>query len=64
MPLEALIGVDGSVASVRVISAQVHPDLAQAAMDAVRQWKFSPTLLNGREVEVVMNVSISFQLAD
>lgn len=64
VPLEALIGVDGSVASVRVISAQVHPDLAQAAINAVRQWKFSPTLLNGREVEVVMNVSISFQLAD
>jgi len=64
VPLEALIGVDGTVSSVRVISAQVHPDLAQAAMDSVRQWKFSPTLLNGREVEVVMNVSITFQLAD
>jgi TonB family protein len=64
VPLEALIGVDGSVASVRVITAQVHPDLANAAMESVRQWQFSPTLLNGRAVEVVMNVSIDFQLED
>jgi TonB family protein len=64
VPLEALIGADGGVASVRVITAQVHPDLAQAAMAAVRQWRFSPTLLNGRAVEVVMNVSIDFQLED
>ena len=34
-------------ASVRVVSAQVHPDFAIAAVDAVRQWRFSPTLLNG-----------------
>ncbi len=62
VPIEAIIGVDGSVASVRVVSAQVHPALAQAAVDAVRQWQFSPTLLNGRPVEVVMNVSVRFDL--
>ena len=62
VPLEAIIGVDGKVASVRVVSAQVHPGLALAAADAVRQWQFSPTLLNGRPVEVVMNVTVRFDL--
>ena len=57
VPVEALIGSDGAVSSVRVLSAQVHPDFAIAAVDAVRQWRFTPTLLNGVPVEVVMTVS-------
>lgn len=64
VPIEALIGTDGSVTSVRVLTAQVHPDFAIAAADAVRQWKFTPTLLNGAPVEVVMKVSVEFRLAD
>ena len=60
--IEAVIGRDGSVTAARVTSAQVHPDLASAALDAVRQWKFEPTLLNGGPVEVVMAVSVSFTL--
>lgn len=64
VPLEALIGRDGLVVSVRVITAQVHPDLAQAAIDAVRQWRFDPTLLNGKPVEVVMAVAVQFELGD
>jgi TonB family protein len=64
VPIEAIIGQDGSVTSVRVVSAQVHPDFAIAAVDAVRQWKFSPTLLNGAPVEVVMTVSVAFKLSD
>jgi TonB family protein len=64
VPMEAVIARDGSVQSLRVLSAQVHPDLAMAAMDAVRQWRFEPTLLNGRPVEVMMTVSIKFTLAD
>ena len=62
VPLEAIIGQDGNVSSVRVVSAEVHPDFAIAAVDAVRQWKFSPTLLNGKPVEVVMSVKIDFKL--
>jgi TonB family protein len=62
VPLEAIIGQDGNVLSVRVVSAEVHPDFAIAAVDAVRQWKFSPTLLNGAPVEVVMSVKIDFKL--
>jgi TonB family protein len=64
VPIEALIGVDGSVTSVRVVSAQVHPDFAIAAADAVRQWRFTPTLLNGAAVEVTMTVTVAFTLAD
>jgi TonB family protein len=64
VPLEAIIDRDGSVTSLRVVSAQVHPDFAIAAMEAVRQWQFTPTLLNGEPVEVVMNVSISFKLSE
>lgn len=61
--LDALIARDGTVSSVRVLSAQVHPQLAAAAADAVRQWRFSPTLLNGAAVEVQMTVSVEFSLA-
>lgn len=60
--LEAIIGRDGSVQSARVVSGLVHPDLAQAAIDAVRQWRFEPTTLNGTPVEVVMNVALTFEL--
>lgn len=62
VPLEAIIATDGHVASVRVATADVHPDFAMAAIDAVRQWRYSPTLLNGRPVEVMMTVTIDFTL--
>jgi TonB family protein len=64
VPIEAIIDRDGMVSSVRVLSAQVHPDFAIAAVDAVRQWRFTPTLLNGAPVEVVMTVSVAFKLSD
>jgi TonB family protein len=64
VPIDAVIGRDGSVVSLRVLSAQVHPDFAMAAVDAVRQWRFDPTLLNGEPVEVVMTVSVTFKLSD
>lgn len=64
VPMEALIGKDGTVSSVRLLSAQVHPEFALAAEDAVRQWHFSPTLLNGEAVEVRMTVSVRFSLTD
>jgi TonB family protein len=62
VPLEAIISRDGSVQSLRVLSAQVHPDFVKAAVDAVQQWRYSPTLLNGAPVEVVMNVTLNFSL--
>ena len=62
VPIEATIGVDGTVTMVRVASTQVHPDFAIAAVDAVRQWRYTPTLLNGRPVQVVMTVKVAFTL--
>lgn len=64
VPLGALIGADGSVESVRVLGAQGHPELAKAAVDAVRQWKFTPTMLNRVPVEVYMTVTVRFSLED
>jgi TonB family protein len=64
VPIEAIIGTDGAVHSVRVLSASIHPDFAVAAADAVRQWRFAPTLLNRVPVEVSMTVNIRFSLTD
>jgi TonB family protein len=64
VPIDAIIGRDGTVTMVRVLSAQVHPSFAIAAVDAVRQWRFSPTLLNRTPVDVVMTVTVSFKLSD
>jgi protein TonB len=60
--LEAIIGRDGSVQSANVVSGLVHPDLGRAASDAVKQWRFEPTTLNGEAVEVAMNVAMTFEL--
>jgi protein TonB len=58
--LEALIGEDGATRDVRVL--RPAPLFEQAAIAAVRQWRFSPTLLNGEPVPVVMTVTVSFNL--
>jgi len=58
--LEAVIGPDGFVRDVRVLRS--HPLLDEAAMAAVRQWRYTPTLLNGLPVPVVMTVTVTFRL--
>lgn len=58
--LEALIDVDGSVRDVKVLLSK--PLLDGPAMDAVRQWRFTPTLLNGVPVQVIMSVTVTFAL--
>jgi TonB family protein len=58
--LGIVIGEDGSVIETRVIRS--IPELDQAAINAVRQWQFEPTVLNGEPVEVEMNVTINFKL--
>jgi TonB family protein len=57
----ATIAKDGTVRNPEVISG--HPMLVQAALDAVRQWVYQPTLLNGQPVEVVTQIDVSFTLA-
>jgi protein TonB len=56
--LMAVIGKDGSVRDVRVESGL--PLLAQAAIDAVKQWRYKPYLLNGEPVEIDSHITINF----
>ena len=57
--VEATIGADGKVIDAKVLRSV--PMLDQAALDAVRQWEYAPTLLNGVPVPVVMTVTINFK---
>jgi periplasmic protein TonB len=58
--LHAIISKDGSVQQLEVL--QGHPLLVQAALDAVRQWKYRPTTLNGDPVEVDTTIDVIFSL--
>jgi protein TonB len=60
--LLAVIGKDGSVRDVQVKSGS--PLLAQAAIEAVKQWRYKPYLLNGQPVEVDTQITINFTLAE
>jgi TonB family protein len=59
--LFAVIGREGAVGNLTVISGD--PTLATAAMDAVKQWVYQPTLLNGNPVEVETEIDVNFTLA-
>ncbi|MFO7693598.1 MAG: energy transducer TonB [Vicinamibacterales bacterium] len=58
--VEATIGATGKVVDAKVLRSV--PMLDEAALDAVKQWEFTPTLLNGKPVPVVMTVTIKFAL--
>ena len=58
--LHAIIDKDGKVAELQVVSG--HPLLVQAALDAVKQWLYKPTLLNGDPVEVDTTITVTFTM--
>jgi protein TonB len=58
--LHAVISKDGTIKELEVMSG--HPLLQQAALDAVRQWRYQPTLLNGEPVEVDTTIDVIFSL--
>jgi protein TonB len=58
--LHAIIGKDGTIQQLEVMNG--HPLLQQAALDAVRQWRYQPTLLNGEPVEVDTTIDVIFSL--
>jgi len=58
--LHAIIDKDGKVAQLEVISG--HPLLVQAALDAVKQWRYKPTQLNGDPVEVDTTITVTFTM--
>lgn len=58
--LNVIIGKDGTVTNLTVVSG--HPLLVPAAVEAVKQWVYEPTLLNGKAVEVVTQIDVTFTL--
>jgi TonB family protein len=60
--LHAIIASDGSVEELEVISG--HPLLIQSALDAVRKWRYAPTVLNGQPVEVDTTIDVIFALEE
>lgn len=59
--LQAVISKQGAIENLRVVSG--HPMLTQSALDAVRQWRYRPYLLNGEPVEVETQITVNFNLA-
>jgi periplasmic protein TonB len=60
--LEGKIARDGTISELKVMSG--HPLLVPAALDAVRQWIYRPTLLNGEPVEVAAPIEVNFTLSN
>jgi TonB family protein len=60
--LQVIINKSGDVENIQLFSG--HPMLAQAAIDAVKQWKYKPYLLNGEPVEVETRVTVNFTLPE
>jgi periplasmic protein TonB len=59
--LQAEIGKDGSIQNLHLISG--HPMLAPAAIEAIKQWKYKPYILNGEPVEVETTITFNFTLS-
>jgi len=60
--LRAVISTGGDLLGLSVINQSVDGELAAAAMDAVKQWHYNPTLLNGEPVEVATTIAVTFRL--
>jgi protein TonB len=58
--LHALIGTDGAVRSLQFLEGDAM--FYQSALDAVRQWRYKPTFLNGRPVEVDTHITVIYKL--
>jgi protein TonB len=59
--LSATISKDGTIQKLEVING--HPLLVPAALEAVKQWVYQPTLLNGEPVEVITQIDVNFTLS-
>lgn len=59
--LQAVISMEGVPLSLKVISSP-DPDLSKSAIEAVKQWRYKPTLLNGDPIEVVTTIAVRFHL--
>jgi protein TonB len=59
--LHAVISKNGTIENLQVVSG--HPMLTQSALEAVRQWKYKPYVLNGEPVEVDTTITVNFTLS-
>ena len=59
--LQAMISKQGTIENLRLVSG--HPMLAPAAIEAVRQWRYRPYILNNEPVEVETQITVNFSLA-
>ena len=59
--LTAIIGRDGAIRNLQIMSG--HPLLTPAAIEAVKQWRYQPTLLNDEPVEVITQIDVNFTLS-
>lgn len=60
--MEGIIGLDGYVGDIKIMG-DAHPELAQSAIAAVREWRYTETLLNCEPVEVMMTITTNFKVA-
>jgi len=60
--LHAVVGKDGRLLSLHVLNSQIDPDLARSAVEAVSQWRYTPTLLNGEPIEIDTSIEVVFSL--
>jgi TonB family protein len=59
--IKAIISKTGDLLNPVVVNT-VNPAMAQAALDAVKQWQYSPALLNGRPIEIMTSIDVAFEL--
>jgi protein TonB len=57
----AIIGTDGTIRNLQLLGG--HPLLVPSAQEAVKQWQYQPTLLNGEPVEVITQIDVNFTLS-
>jgi len=60
--LQAIIGKDGAIQDLKVVSG--HPLLVRAAMEAVKTWRYQPTLLSSDPVDVLTEIEVNFNLSE
>ena len=60
--LEAIITREGTIDPARLRVLQGSPLLAPAAVEAVQQWRYRPTLLNGQPVEILTTITVNFTM--
>jgi len=61
--IEAVVLKDGSMGAMRVLNKLADPDLVASAVEAVKTWRYEPTLLNGQPIEIVTTITVNFRLS-